>query len=316
MLLRQLAFGDLHLGRREARRILLDRFRLLLQQDLLNVERGVYPSRLLFQLPLVDYARRLPGLARDLPKVFQRMRAGDYKDLPEDVDLSSYPSYYRRTFHWQTGGYLSQHSARLYDVGVEFLFGGTGDVMRRQGLVPLQDTARLAAPRILDLACGTGRMLAQLRVAMPHAVLTGVDLSPYYLDEARRQLARMGGAPIDMVAANAERLPQSDAEFDALTCVYLFHELPRNARRGVYREMFRVLRPGGRVVVLDSVQLSDAPEIVCFLERFQDELHEPFHRDYARDDLANGLSEAGFEVDIDGDPAYVTKVVAGRKPLH
>ena len=55
------------------------------------------------------------------------------------VDRSRYPRYYLRTFHWQTDGWLSERSARLYDFGVEFLFGGTADIMRRMAIPPVVD---------------------------------------------------------------------------------------------------------------------------------------------------------------------------------
>jgi ubiquinone/menaquinone biosynthesis C-methylase UbiE len=305
--LRRTLLGDKRKVGGEPFRALRRRYLDLLETDLANVHAGVYPEQLLFGLPVAHYVRRLPMLAREVPRVLRRMRSRDYADLPHDVDLSSYPPYYRRTFHWQSDGYLSRRSAALYDVGVEFLFGGTADIMRRQAIPPL----RSARPKkILDVACGTGRTLAQLRAAFPDAELTGLDLSPYYLEEARSIV----GDDVELVQGNAEAMPMEDASVDAIVSVYLFHELPRNARRRVMAEMFRVLRPGGRVVLLDSVQCSDAEEIVYFLERFQAELHEPFYRDYIRDDLASALRETGFDVQIEGGPAYLTKVVAATRP--
>ena len=51
------------------------------------------------------------------------------------TDLSAFPDYYLRNFHYQTGGYLSERSAKLYDQQVEVLFIGSADAMRRQALV-------------------------------------------------------------------------------------------------------------------------------------------------------------------------------------
>jgi ubiquinone/menaquinone biosynthesis C-methylase UbiE len=303
-LLRRVLFGQQPPLSRAPLRALQRRYAALLEADLANARAGIYPPHLLFGLPVSQYAKRLPELARDIPRVYQRMRRKDYKDLPDDIDLRRYPPYYRRTFHWQSDGYLSRRSAALYDVGVEFLFGGTADVMRRQAIPHLH----AARPRtILDVGCGTGRTLAQIRAALPDAELIGLDLSPYYLEEARGLDARL-------VEANAEDMPLPDASVDAIVSVYLFHELPRNARRNVMAQMLRVLRPGGRLVILDSVQRSDAEEIVYFLERFQRELHEPFYRDYIRDDLAAALRETGFDVDLAAGEAYLTKVVAATRP--
>ena len=77
----------------------------------------------------------------------------------------------------------------------------------------------------------------------------------------------------------------------------MFHELPRNARRNVVREMFRVVRPGGLVVIEDSAQLAESPELEGVLRDFPAEFHEPFYADYLEDDLAGILRECGF-VDV------------------
>lgn len=292
------------------------RYRALLERDLQNVDAGLYPETLLFQLPLAEYGRRIPLLLRDMPRSMRRMAKGDYHDLPADVDLKQYPPYYRRNFHWQTDGYFSRRSAELYDMGVEFLFLGTADVMRRQIIPPVTRHLRGLEPgrqaSLLDVACGTGRALRQLAITHPDLRLYGVDLSPYYVEMARHNLADV--APdARCIAENAEDLPFRDEMFDAVTSVYLFHELPRNARRNVFREMLRVLRPGGLVVIEDSAQLADSASIADVLGRFSREFHEPFYKDYLGDDLATALGEVGFEVES-SETHFVSRVVTARKP--
>lgn len=289
---------------------LVTRHRALLERDLANVESGAYPRALLFGLPWQRYAKRLPALARDVPAMIQRRGKDDWRDLPRDVDVRAYPPYYRRTFHWQTDGYLSRRSAELYDVSVEFLFGGTADVMRRQAIPPLTALReQLGRPlRILDLGCGTGRTLAQLHTALPDSQLVGLDLSAFYLDVAAIDCA---DASVELVCGNAEALPFEDASFDAVVSVFMFHELPRNARRRVWAEARRVVRPGGRFVVVDSVQRVDSESFAFFVDRFSRDMHEPFYREYTRDDLALGLSDAGFEIEA-VDQAYLAKVVTAR----
>lgn len=292
------------------------RIRHLFEADLANAERGMYPRKLLFSVPVSSYARQLPVLFAEFPRTIWRRRHAAYRDLPGEVDVQSYPPYFRRTFHWQTDGYLSRRSAKLYDVGVEFLFAGTADVMRRQIIPPVtrfvqqHDGAR--GKRLLDVACGTGRTLAQLAEAHPGLKLYGLDLSPFYIQEARETLSDV--ADVSLVAENAEQMPFADGLFDVVTSVYLFHELPKNARRRVIAEMYRVLRPGGLLVIEDSGQYAEADEIRFFLERFPEDFHEPFYRDYLKDDLRVPLEQAGFEVTA-VDPCFVAKVVVARKPL-
>ena len=197
-------------------------------------------------------------------------------------------------------------------MGVEFLFMGTADIMRRQVIPPMtRFLAGVKQPRILDVACGTGRTLGQLAVAQPAAKCFGMDLSPYYLQVAREQLADV--PDVSFVADNAERMPFRDDSFDVVTSTFLFHELPRNARRSVYAEMMRVLRPGGLLVIEDSAQLSEGGDLAVLFTQFAADFHEPFHADYVKDDIATALSAAGFVVEST-EPCFLAKVVVARRP--
>jgi ubiquinone/menaquinone biosynthesis C-methylase UbiE len=293
---------------------LQERYEELLNRDVSNTERGDYPSSLLFQMPLTDYALALPRLLLDIPRTYLRFRRGDWRDVPEGLDQRRYPAYFRRNFHWQTDGYLSRRSADIYDVSVELLFMGCADVMRRQVIPPMTRFAkrRSRGPlRILDVACGTGRSLSQIAAALPGHQYFGIDLSPYYLGVAREHLRHV--PELSLVAENAEKLPYRDDYFDIVTSTYLFHELPRRMRRAVMQELHRVLRPGGLLVVEDSAQLSEARDLELFLESFAAQMHEPFYRDYVRDDLAELAAGTGFEVE-GTERAWLAKVVSARKP--
>ena len=92
----------------------------------------------------------------------------------------------------------------------------------------------------------------------------------------------------------------------------MFHELPRNARRNVVREMFRVLKPGGLVVLEDSAQISESPELEGVLRGFPAEFHEPFYADYLEDDLGALLAEVGFSAQRT-EPVLVAKVVTATR---
>jgi hypothetical protein len=70
------------------------------------------------------------------------------------------------------------------------------------------------------------------------------------------------------------------------------------------------------VVVEDSIQPTDAHGLSFFAARFSDDLHEPFFREYLKDDLAEGLREIGLDVQGVQD-AFLSKVVVARRPqLH
>ncbi|HEX5063269.1 MAG TPA: class I SAM-dependent methyltransferase [Kofleriaceae bacterium] len=283
------------------------------RRDLKNVDAGHYPRELLFDFPVRRFIREFPRLVRDAPRVVRRMRAKDYKDIPE-VDKERFPPYYRRTFHWQTDGYFSEHSATVYELGVELLFRGTADVMRRQIIPPISELVKASGGadkvRVLDVGCGTGRTLHQLAIAHPTMRLHGCDMSPAYIKMARTRLEHI--QELTLAVENGEALPWADATFDVVTSTYMFHELPRNARRNVVREMLRVVRPGGLVVIEDSAQLSESPELEPVLEGFPAEFHEPFYSDYLGDDLGALLDEVGFDVQRT-EPHLVAKVVVGTR---
>ncbi len=131
-----------------------------------------------------DFFSSYPALWLDLPQTWQkRQKQADQQFSPE-INLETYPQYYRRNFHYQTDGYLSDTSANLYDLQVEILFNGFADAMRRRILKPLKkglskfEGRSSDSLRVLDVACGTGRSLKLIRATLPKASLFGVDLSP------------------------------------------------------------------------------------------------------------------------------------------
>ena len=234
-------------------------------------------------------------------------------DFAPDVDLTEFPEYFRRNFHWQTNGYLSERSAELYNLSVEFLFMGMANVMRRQTIPPITRYLRRnsgQSARILDVACGTGELLRQMTITHPEVKFAGVDLSPYYLKCAEAKHPEL--SDVDLLAANAEELPYRDNYFDAVTCVYLMHELPRDARRTVVAEMLRVLKPGGLLIIQDSVQKGEVAQLDGLLSRYASEGNEPFFADYLEDDLRELLESSGATV-MGCSDAFVAKTVTARK---
>ena len=73
-----------------------------------------------------------------MPQTWQRRKKNKTRDIPKIVNEEDYPDYYLQNFHHQTDGYLSDHSAEIYDLQVEILFSGTADSMRRRVLSPLK----------------------------------------------------------------------------------------------------------------------------------------------------------------------------------
>ncbi|KEF40835.1 MAG: methyltransferase [Cyanobium sp. CACIAM 14] len=290
----------------------------LLEVDWHDAEEGLYPTGLLFDAPWLDWATRYPLLWLDLPSTWSRRGEGRVKDLPAEVRREEYPDYYLQNFHHQSDGYLSDHSASLYDLQVEILFNGAADAMRRRVIRPLLEGLRAFSGRsagqlrVLDVATGTGRTLQQLRGALPHAQLVGLDLSRAYLRQASRWLSRQPGSLPQLLQGNAEALPFADGSMQAVTCVFLLHELPAEARQNVLNECHRVLEPGGVLVLADSVQLADSPQFEPLMDNFRRSFHEPYYRGYIGDDIDARLATAGF-TSITAASHLMTRVWRGTK---
>jgi ubiquinone/menaquinone biosynthesis C-methylase UbiE len=300
-----------HLKGRAApdRRRILGDLRKLLEQDWRNIKAGLYAAPEEWRGNPLGGLRDAADFFADLGAVEARRHGSPGDSLLKSQEAERYPAYYRRHFHFQSDGYLSAASAERYDYQVEVLFGGGAAAMRRQALVPLRD-ALLAVEggvrkaRLIDIACGTGAFLAEVKRNYPRLAVTGIDLSPHYLTVAERRLSPWSRTTL--VEANAEHLPLADASADVVTCIYLFHELPRSARKAVAAEIRRVLKPGGQFIYVDSLQTGDEPDYDAMLDWFPIAFHEPYYASYIREDLGR-LFGAELQ-EIQAIPAYLSKV--------
>jgi ubiquinone/menaquinone biosynthesis C-methylase UbiE len=304
----------------ESRAALPDRARLLrdlgllFERDWRNIAAGIYRLPVdLIPNPLAEW-RRSRRFFADLESVEARRRANDNSEVLRQAPPGRYPRYYLQNFHFQTDGYLSRRSAELYDHQVEVLFGGGADAMRRQALVPLQrELARrgVRGARLLDIGCGTGRFLREVKSNYPTLDVTALDLSPFYLAEARRNLAPWSRT--NFITAAAEDIPSPDASFDIICTIYLYHELPAKPRRRIAGEIARLLKPGGLLIFLDSLQHGDEPDYDALLDRFPHGFHEPYYASYVHTDLAALFGKVGLAAES-SELAYFSKLATFRKP--
>jgi len=291
----------------------------IIEIDWQDAEKGIYPESLLFDDLWLDFWRYYPLILQDLPTVRERRFQKRYQEFAPEIETEGYPQYYRQNFHYQTDGYLSDLSANLYDLQVELLFSGTADAMRRRILAPLKEGLKAfgaVSPRqirVLDVACGTGRTLKMIRASLPSASLFGVDLSPAYLRKANQLLAKNPGELPQLIQANSEELPYVNNYFHGVSCVFSFHELPSTVRQRVIEECFRVTQPGGVLVICDSIQAIDYPELTPMMENFSIMFHEPYYKHYISDNFVERLEKAGF-VDIATENHFVSKYWIAQKP--
>ena len=143
---------------------------------------------------------------------------------------------------------------------------------------------------VLEVAIGTGRNL----IFYPEgAFVTGIDLSPAMLEIARQRASELG-RKVDLQVGDAEALSFPDESFDSVVCTLSLCCVP-DERKAV-AEMKRVLRPGGRLVLLDHV-LSDAT-LVRAVQRILQPLWVRLHADSLLRRPLEQVRAEGFELEF------------------
>jgi ubiquinone/menaquinone biosynthesis C-methylase UbiE len=286
----------------------------LFLQDLANVEAGIYPVPADHDGSLLALIRRSRIFFEDLPNIHRRREGCAHSEVLSETTRGTRPRYYLQNFHYQTGGWLTEKSAELYDTQVEILFNGSANAIRRQALPQLheifagRDQRKL---KVIDIGCGTGRFIDALKQVWPKLPVLGIDMSEAYLRHAMRYLRRY--SRVNLSAAKAESLPVANDSQDALISIFLFHELPPKVRRAVLYECARVLKPGGRLVLVDSLQRGDRPDYDGLLQLFPESYHEPYYRSYLDEDFAALAAKCGL-VHVRDVPAFIAKVMVLDKP--
>jgi ubiquinone/menaquinone biosynthesis C-methylase UbiE len=143
---------------------------------------------------------------------------------------------------------------------------------------------------VLDVACGPGRVACAFAKVARH--VTGIDLTPAMLDEARKHATELGLTNTTFQQGDVLPLPFADASFSIVVSRFAFHHFPDPAK--VLAEMHRVCRPGGRVVVVDLTASPD-PEKAAAFHRME-VLRDPSHtRALTMDELRALFASEGLQ---------------------
>jgi len=166
------------------------------------------------------------------------------------VARASLPEWYLRRWHFHPDGYLSRSGVRWYD-----------RVIRRLYSWPAEDAvyafvssvvAGSDGRTVVDLGCGSGRLLAALAHHGAAATLTGVDLSPVMLARARAVAPK--GASIAFVQADASDLASFEAKnghVDSVVVSHVLGHVPARIAEDIVRNGASLLNAGGQLVVVD-----------------------------------------------------------------
>jgi len=223
----------------------------------------------------------------DKEQLQQTQRAIDWDvEIQELRDPSiNYPQYYKnQNFHGIPGGYLSSTAAITYDPITQYVLS-PNEALLRQALL---DRIVGYPKKIIDLGCGTGSGTLLLKRRFPDSQVIGIDLSPYMLAMAGYK-AKQKNLIIDWRQGIAENTTLASGSVNLITISLVFHELPTQIIKSVLAEAFRLLVPGGQILIFDGNQnlISRTSWLTSIFE-------EPYIKEYAQGNLDAWLSSLGF----------------------
>ncbi|MEA5512383.1 class I SAM-dependent methyltransferase [Crocosphaera sp. UHCC 0190] len=218
----------------------------------------------------------------------------------------SYPSYYTlANFHGIEGGYLNPIAALTYDIVTPLATPPNEQWIRHC----LLNAIKIKPQKILDLGCGTGSNTIILKKRFPDALIVGLDLSPYMLIIAQDK-AQQKKLAIHWQQGLAEATNFPSGSYDLVTISMVLHETPTKICQEILQESFRLLKPGGQLIILDANQkrLSKAQWLIKLFK-------EPYSSVYSQGNITTCLNQVGFQQILSKPIWWIYQVTDACKPV-
>ncbi len=183
--------------------------------------------------------------------------------------------------------------AFMYDPLVRFLsfFIGGARGLEVMWTSVIDEMGATSGKKVLDVCCGTGVMCARIAdVVGAGGVVVGVDLSEKMLKKAEKRKEKKDN--VRFCLSNAEEIPYDDGYFDCASITFGLHEMPYQVRMNVLCEMRRVIKPGGKIAVLDySYPTNKLIQCLFTIWMF---VEGKTAKDFIKRDLSSMIRDAGF----------------------
>ena len=165
------------------------------------------------------------------------MSANYWKDiLPETAEV-----WLRKNITTNVDEYISR-----YTIDSSFSYEKLGSIFSSNK----HEEKKIFLDKIIDIGCSFGISTEYLKEHYKESMITGIDLSPYFLAVAAFRNNRTSNN-IQYVHANAEMMPFENDTYDKAFIQYLFHEMPQTSIQNVINEAYRLLKPGGILAIVD-----------------------------------------------------------------
>jgi ubiquinone/menaquinone biosynthesis C-methylase UbiE len=228
----------------------------------------------------------------------------------ENVDIE-YPDYFLKPFHGYDDGNMNWKAAQEGEAATLSISTGywkdvdpyTSQEWMRENITEnvknyIEDVNGIIhgfPSNALDVGCSVGISSEYLHKSYPETVISGIDLSPYFIGQAKYRASKLD-LHINYLHENAEKTSFPSNFFDLIVCSFVLHELPEDATKNVVNELHRILSHNGIIAIIDmDPSYLDKQLNNNIFRKWAFESTEPHIYNYYLRDTKSMLNNVGFK---------------------